>query len=152
MGEWFSTYQRVTHYFRALEIWQPPPHLLALVVLDRALSKADGGHGVTPLRVAMDEVHALLGQQASLTHGPAGADVDLFGSVCWRFGVRLTDGGKRDVLGDAGEASRLRPVPPAAPGPMVPQPLEASPLARAARALTAGIRLRLGAGWRRRHA
>ncbi len=52
MGEWLSTYQRVTHYFRALDVWQPPPHLLALVVLERALSKADGAHGLTPLRLA----------------------------------------------------------------------------------------------------
>ncbi len=153
MGEWLSTYQRVTHYFRALDVWQPPPHLLALVVLERALSKADGAHGLTPLRLAMDEVHALLGRQAPVSHDLAEASPDWQGSVCWRIGSWLADGGKRDLLRDAGEMSPPRPVPADAPGPMVPQPLEASPLTRAARAVASGIRhLRLGAGWRRRHA
>ena len=157
IGEWLSAYQRVTQYFRALDVWQPPPHLLALAILERALSKADGGHGLTPLRLAMDEVHTLLGQQFSeshdpASHDPAGAGLDWRGSVCWRIGSWLADGANPDALRDPSEIFRLRPVPADAPGPMVPQPLEASPLTRAARALTTGIRVRLGAGSLRRHA
>ena len=151
-GEWLIAYQRVTHYFRTLHVWQPPPHLLALTVLERALSKADGDHGLTPLRLAMDEVHTLLGQQASVSHDPDAASLNWRGSVCWRIGSWLADGAKQDGFRDPSEIYRLRPVPADAPGPMVPQPLEASPLTRAVRELTTGIRLRLGAGWRRRHA
>jgi hypothetical protein len=148
IGEWWKAYQRVTHYFRALDIWQPPPHLLALAVLERALRKADRDHGPTPLRLAMDEVHALLGQQVPGPQGAAGASPDLRGSVCWRFGSSFADGAGRNALRDAREIDRLRPVPDDVPGPMVPQPLEPSVLMRAVRALTTGIRLRLGIGWR----
>ncbi len=152
IGEWVNAYQRVTHYFRALDVWQPPPHLLALAVLERALSKAGGDHGPPPLRLAMDEVHTLLGQQVPGPQGQAGASLDLRGSVCWRVGVSLADGAGRDALRDASEIHHLRPVPDNVPGPMVPQPLEPSVFTRAVRALTTGVRLRLGAGWRRRHA
>jgi hypothetical protein len=152
IGDWLSAYQRVTHYLRALDVWQPPPHLLALAVLERALSKADGDRGVPPLRLAMDEVHTLLGQQVSVSHDPAGAGLDWRGSVCWRIGSWLADGAKHEALRDPSEIYRLRPVPAEAPGPMVPQPFEASPLTRAVRALTTGIRVRVEAAWLRRHA
>ncbi len=152
IGEWMSAYQRVTHYFRVLDVWQPPPHVLALAVLERALSRTDGDRGLTPLRLAMDEVHALLGQQVSTSHDPGAATLDSRGSVCWRISSWLADGAKPDALRDPGEIDRLRPVPADAPGPMIPQPLEVSPLTRAVRTLTAGIRVRLEAGWLRRHA
>lgn len=152
IGDWLTAYQRVTHYFRTLDVWQPPPHLLALAVLERALSKADGDRGPTLLRLAMDEVHTLLGQQVSTSHDPAGAGLDWRGSVCWRIGSWLADGAKHDALRDPSEIYRLRPVPAEVPGPMVPQRLEASPLTRAVRALTTGIRVRLEAAWLRRHA
>lgn len=152
IGEWLNAYQRVTHYFRALDIWQPPPHLLALAVLERALSKADGDHGPPPLRLAMDEVHTLLGQQVPAPPGPAGEGPDLRGSVCWRIGSSFADGAGRDALRDAREIHRWRPVPEDVPGPMVPQPLEPSALTRAVSALTTGVRLRLVTAWHRRHA
>jgi hypothetical protein len=152
IGEWVNAYQRVTHYFRALDIWQPPPHLLALAVLERALTKAGGDQHPPPLRLAMDEVHTLLGQQVPVTEGAPGAGLDLRGSVSWRICSLFARGAGRDALPDAREIDRLRPVPDDVPGPMVPQPLEASVFARASRAVTTGIRLRLGNGWRRRHA
>lgn len=152
IGEWLSAYQRATHYFRALEIWQPSPHLLALVVLERALTRADRDRGSTPLRLAMDEVHALLGQQVSICRDPSGAGLDWRASVRSRIGSWLTDGAKQDTLRNPREIHDLRPVPPDAPGPMVPRPLEPFPLMGAVRALTAGIRVRLEGTWLRRHA
>src|SRR5262249_40716481 len=109
-------------------------------------------HGLTPLRLAMDEAHRLLGQQVSAAGDPAGAGVEYRGSVCWRIGSWLADEGKRDALRNPSEIYRLRPVPAQAPGRMVAQPLQAPALTRAGRALTTGIRGRLEAGWLRRHA
>lgn len=69
LGEWLRAYQRVTHYFRALDVWSPPPHLLAWAVLERAMRRTAGAHGVAPTRLAMDEVQAMLREQGAAILG-----------------------------------------------------------------------------------
>jgi hypothetical protein len=161
LGEWLSAYQRVTHYFRALDVWQPPPHLLAWVVLERAVSRTTGDHDTPPLRLAMEEVHALLREQGGVLHDLPGASRPWYGSVWWRICSWLArDGRHITVQHDTGTAlrlmrhpERLMAVPAPAPAPMVPQPLDLSPLRRLRNGLAAGTRhVRFGPRWRRRHA
>jgi hypothetical protein len=162
LGEWLRAYQRVTHYLRALNVWEPPPHLLARTVLERAVRRAAGdGPSRVPLWLAMEEMHALLGEQDGASQDARDARAILQDSACWRTGAWLMDGGKHIAVEHAAGAARLlierpvalAPVPIAAPSPMVPQPLDLYPLRRLLRALTDKVlRLRFGLPWKRRHA
>jgi hypothetical protein len=158
LGEWLRAYQRVTHYFRALDVWSPPPHLLAWAVLERAVHRTAGDHGVAPIRLAMDELQVMLREQGEAARAVPDPSVR---SGRWRIGSwPAGDGERMSVRHDAGSAplvvpwtGRLTPVPTMVPAPMVPQPLEGSAFTRALTELTNRIRhFGLGSRWRRGHA
>jgi hypothetical protein len=131
LGEWLRAYQRATHYFRALDIREPPPHLLACAVLERALRRDPTDRIVSPLGLAMQEVHTLLWEQGrerggSLA-GALGQD-----SVSWRATAWLAQGTMRTparAVTDAGAGAAprpegMRPLPDPVPAPMAPQSFE----------------------------
>ena len=162
LGEWLSAYQRVTHYLRVLNVWEPPPHLLARTVLERAVRRAGADHAVmVPVGLAMEELHALLWEQEGTSQNSHDPYVVLTGSASWRTGAWLAAGGKRiAVRPDSGGAETLterpegqRPLLAPSPASMVPQPFELYSARRLLRACADRIqRLRFGIRWKRRHA
>ena len=162
LGEWLCAYQRVTHYLRVLNVWEPPPHLLARTILERAMRRAGGDHTVmVPVWLAMEELHALLREQDGATQDGHDPLVILTGSASWRTGAWLAPGGKRIAIGhdpSGGETPAERPEgqrPLLAPSPasMVPQPFDLYSARRLLRACADRIqRLRFGLRWKRRHA
>ena len=162
LGEWLSAYQRVTHYLRVLNVWEPPPHLLARTVLERAVRRAGGEHAVmVPVGLAMEELHALLREQDGAWQNSHDPYVILTGSASWRTSAWLAVGGKRiavrpDIAGAEtltqrpdGQWPLLAPLPAS----MVPQPFELYSARRLLRACADRIqRLRFGIRWKRRHA
>jgi hypothetical protein len=158
LGEWLSAYQRVTHYLRVLNVWEPPPHLLARAVLERAVRRAGGDHAMMPVGLAMEELHALLREQDGASQDPY---VVLTDSAGWRTGAWLAAGWKRiTVSPDTGGAQTLseraegqRPLLAPSPAAMVPQPFDLYSARRLLRACADKIqRLRFGIRWKRRHA
>ena len=162
LGEWFCAYQRVTHYLRVLNVWEPPPHLLARTILERAVGRAGGDHTVmVPVWLAMEELHALLREQEGATQDSHDPVAILTGSASWRTGAWLVPGGKRIAVGhDTGGRETLterpegqRPLLAPSPASMVPQPFDLYSARRLLRACTDRIqRLRFGLRWKRRHA
>jgi len=132
LGEWLRAYQRATHYFRALDIHEPPPHLLACAVVERALHRAAGQrNNVSPLWLAMEEVHTLLWEQV---RRPDDSSASALGpdSVSWRVAASL-DEAKAPVPVGVGIPSRpehLRPLPDPLPAPMASQSFELFSLRR----------------------
>jgi hypothetical protein len=162
LGEWLSAYQRVTHYLRVLNVWEPPPHLLARTVLERAVRRAGGEPAVmVPVGLAMEELHALLREQDGAWQNSHDPYVILTGSASWRTGAWLAAGGKRIAVrpGTAGAETLTegpegqRPLLAPSPASMVPQPLDLYSARRLLRACADRIqRLRFGIRWKRHHA
>jgi hypothetical protein len=136
LGEWLRAYQRATHYFRALDIHEPPPHLLACAVVERALHRAvTYRNNVSPLRLAMEEVHTLLWEQVRQPDGSAapalGPD-----SVSWRVAASLVERAARPSVGTNTNPAtpprpeHMRPLPDPFPAPMAPQSFEPFSLRR----------------------
>ena len=124
IGEWLCAYQRLTHYCRALDIWSPPPHLLAWSVIERAVNRTSSDREVAPVRLALEELQAVLHISRE-----AGSTVPV---APW--------------------TGRFKPVPEMMPAPMVPQPLEVFELKGVLAELANRLR-QLGFGsWWRRHA
>jgi len=137
-GEWLRAYQRATHYFRALDIHEPPPHLLACAVVERALHRAaQHRNNVSPLWLAMEEVHTLLWEQVRRPDGPSASTLGP-DSVSWRVAASLVWGRTRAPVGtnrntDPAPPPRpehLRPLPDPLPAPMAPQSFELFSLRR----------------------
>jgi hypothetical protein len=123
LGEWLRAYQRTTHYFRALGIHEPPPHLLACAVVERALHRAaTHRHNVSPLWLAMEEVHTLLWEQVRRPDGLASAlGPD---SVSWRVAASLDEEKAPALVAIPSGPERLKPLPDLLPAPMPPQSFE----------------------------
>jgi hypothetical protein len=162
LGEWLCAYQRVTHYLRVLNVWDPPPHLLARTVLERAVRRAGGDRAVmVPVGLAMEELHMLLQEQDGDRRDTQDPYVILTGSASWRTGAWLAADGKRiAVRADTAGAETLteraegqRPLLAPSPASMVPQPFDLYSARRLLRACADKVqRLRLGIRWKRRHA
>jgi hypothetical protein len=143
LGEWLRAYQRATHYFRALDIREPPPHLMACTVLERALRRDPTNRIVNPLRLAMEEVHTLLWEQVRERVGSLAGSLGQ-DSVCWRAAAWLAQGTVRIPAGtgtDGGAAAAprpegVRPLPDPVPAPMAPQSFEFFSLKRLLDAIT----------------
>ena len=124
LGEWLRAYQRATHYFRALDIHEPPPHLLACTAVERALHRAaERRNNVSPLWLAMEEVHTLLWEQV---RQPDDSSALAFGpdSVSWRVAASLVEGRARIPVSTLSRPEHLRPLPDPLPAPMAPQSFE----------------------------
>jgi hypothetical protein len=129
-GEWLRAYQRATHYFRALDIHEPPPHLLACAVVQRALHRAARHrNNVSPLWLAMEEVHTFLCEQV---RRPDGSPASALGpdSVSWRVAASLDEGRAPVLAGTPSRPEHLRPLPDPLPAPMAPQSFELFSLRR----------------------
>jgi len=130
LGEWLRAYQRATHYFRALDIHEPPPHLLAGAVVERALYRAARQrNNASPLWLAMEEVHTLLWEQVGR---PDGSSASSLGpdSVSWRIAASLDERRAPVPIGIPSRPERLRPLPDPLPAPMAPQSFELFSLRR----------------------
>ena len=162
LGDWLSAYQRVTHYLRVLNVCEPPPHLLARTVLERAMRRIGGGRAViVPVWLAMEELHALLREQDGAS--PDGHDLHaiLTGSASWRTGAWIAVGEKRIAAGpDTGGAENItdrpegqKPLLTPSPASMVAEPFELYSARRLVQAcVDRALRLRFGIRWKRRHA
>ncbi len=130
LGEWLRAYQRATHYFRALDIHEPPPHLLACAVVERALHRATKHrNNVSPLWLAMEEVHTLLWEQV---RRPDGSSASALGpdSISWRVAASLDEGRAPVLVEVPSRPERLKPLPDPLPAPMAPQSFELLSLRR----------------------
>lgn len=130
LGEWLRAYQRATHYFRALDIHEPPPHLLACAVVQRALHRAaEHRNNVSPLWLAMEEVHTLLWEQV---RRPDDSSASAPGpeSVSWRVAASLDEATAPVPAGIPSRPEHLRPLPDPVPAPMAPQSFELFSLKR----------------------
>jgi len=151
-GEWVKAYQRVTHYLRAIDVWSPPPHVLAWRVVARAVLR---GGATPPLRRAMEEVHVMLSSGRDAVRGPS--RIAWEGSVRWRLGSWLEGGGCDVLKGDAPlpdawgpQGPAPEPVPAAAPAAMIPQSLPSMTFGRLLTALSRMAFWPASAGGRRR--